>query len=221
MRVAFGDYGAETGPISCYRRSAIFVATEAWPPKVPAAARLRPLGIPVVQDEGAPEDTERSRPPGLGCGRYTPGLVREWEPVRIDSVPAAIEAAARRRGGNGLSYVVGDVTRLLPPPAVRRLRSWTLQEPQIDRRKYHDNSDVHDQPVPEVAPEEQDVHADHDGYHREHVKRGGYPVSHRFILVSTAPARLPCRPRLIRALCSAAAASVLPLGRRVLPGGCR
>ena len=47
-----------------------------------------------------------------------------------------------------------------------------------------------------MASEEQDVHADHDGYHREHVKRGGYPVSHRFILVSTKPARLTRRPRL-------------------------
>jgi uncharacterized NAD(P)/FAD-binding protein YdhS/SAM-dependent methyltransferase len=33
------------------------VATEAWPPNVPvAAARLRPLGIPVIQDEGAPDN---------------------------------------------------------------------------------------------------------------------------------------------------------------------
>lgn len=35
------------------------VATEAWPPNVPVAdERLRPLGIPVVQDEGAPENYE-------------------------------------------------------------------------------------------------------------------------------------------------------------------
>ncbi len=33
----------------------------------------------------------------------------------IDYVPAAIEASAKRRGVAGLSYVVGDVTRL--PPA--------------------------------------------------------------------------------------------------------
>jgi SAM-dependent methyltransferase len=33
------------------------VATEAWPPNVPVAAqRLCPLGIPVVQDEGAPDN---------------------------------------------------------------------------------------------------------------------------------------------------------------------
>jgi SAM-dependent methyltransferase len=69
------------------------------------------------------EEAERSRPLGraldLGCGRglYTPELTRRgWEAVGIDYVPAAIEAAkAKSRGAAGLSYVVGDVTRL--PPA--------------------------------------------------------------------------------------------------------
>jgi SAM-dependent methyltransferase len=66
------------------------------------------------------EETERSRPLGraldLGCGRgqYTPELARRgWEAVGIDNVPAAIEAAAAKsRDAAGLSYVVGDVTRL-------------------------------------------------------------------------------------------------------------
>jgi SAM-dependent methyltransferase len=69
------------------------------------------------------EENERSRPLGraldLGCGRgqYTPQLARRgWEAVGIDYVPAPVEAAAARsRGVVGLSYVVGDVTRL--PPA--------------------------------------------------------------------------------------------------------
>jgi SAM-dependent methyltransferase len=66
------------------------------------------------------EETERSRPLGraldLGCGRglYTPELARRgWQAVGIDYVPAAVEAAtAKSRGAAGLSYVVGDVTRL-------------------------------------------------------------------------------------------------------------
>jgi SAM-dependent methyltransferase len=66
------------------------------------------------------EETGRSRPLGcaldLGCGRgqYTPELARRgWEAVGIDYVPAAIEAAAAKsRGVDGLSYVLGDVTRL-------------------------------------------------------------------------------------------------------------
>lgn len=66
------------------------------------------------------EETGRSRPLGraldLGCGRgqYTPELARRgWEAVGIDSVPAAIEAAAAKsRGVAGLRFVAGDVTRL-------------------------------------------------------------------------------------------------------------
>ena len=66
------------------------------------------------------EESERARPLGraldLGCGRgqYTPQLARRgWQAVGIDYVPAAIEAAAANsRGTAGLSYVVGDVTRL-------------------------------------------------------------------------------------------------------------
>jgi len=45
--------------------------------------------------------------------------------------------------------------------------------PQIGRREHQGNSDVHYQPLPEPVPEEQDVHADHDGYQREHVKHDG------------------------------------------------
>src|SRR5215469_11595297 len=69
------------------------------------------------------EETGRSRPLGraldLGCGRglYTPELARRgWEAVGIDYVPAATKTAqAKSTGAAGLSYVVGDVTRL--PPA--------------------------------------------------------------------------------------------------------
>jgi len=43
------------------------VATEAWPPNVAVAAgRLRPLGIAVVHDEGAPDNTAQN---GTGRGR--------------------------------------------------------------------------------------------------------------------------------------------------------
>jgi hypothetical protein len=43
------------------------VATEAWPPNVPlAAARLRPLGIPVIWDEGARDNTDHV---SAGAGR--------------------------------------------------------------------------------------------------------------------------------------------------------
>src|SRR5881227_3930589 len=63
-------------------------------------------------------------------------------------------------------------------------RSWTLQEPQTERREHQDNPDIYYQPLPEVVPEEQDVHADHDGYQREHVKHDGYWSSHRSFLTT-------------------------------------
>ena len=65
-----------------------------------------------------------------------------------------------------------------------RPRSYPLQEPQIERQEDQDNSDVYHQPLPEVVPEEQNVHAYHDGYQREHVKHDDY-LSHRFVLLST------------------------------------
>jgi hypothetical protein len=60
-----------------------------------------------------------------------------------------------------------------------RLRSWTLQEPETDRREHRDNSDVYHQPCPELVPEEQDVHANYDGDQREHVKRDGCLPAYR------------------------------------------
>jgi hypothetical protein len=64
----------------------------------------------------------------------------------------------------------------------RRLRSCSLQEPQTERREHQDDPDVCHQALPEPMPEEQDVHADHDGYQREHVKHDGCLPSHRCTL---------------------------------------
>ena len=66
-------------------------------PNVPARSAVRSIWAAVAA----------STPPELAR--------RGWEAVGIDYVPAAIEAAAAKsRGVNGLSYVVGDVTRLSP-----------------------------------------------------------------------------------------------------------
>ncbi len=86
------------------------------------AERAHPPGSQHGRPPGSPPGHPPGRPLGraldLGCGRgqYTPELARRgWEAVGIDYVPAAIEAAeARSRGVAGLSYVVGDVTRLAP-----------------------------------------------------------------------------------------------------------
>ena len=64
-----------------------------------------------------------------------------------------------------------------------RTGSRTLQEPQTERREHQDNSDVRYQPLPEMSPEEQNVHDDHDGYQREHVQRDSCLPSHRSVLL--------------------------------------
>jgi SAM-dependent methyltransferase len=60
------DMGTGGGEVLArLRRPAMAVATESWPPNVPVAAhRLRPLGVGVVQTEGAPDnDTQRDDMP--------------------------------------------------------------------------------------------------------------------------------------------------------------
>ncbi|MEV6596387.1 class I SAM-dependent methyltransferase [Actinoplanes sp. NPDC051346] len=67
------------------------------------------------------EEAERPRPLGraldVGCGRgqFTPELAgRGWDATGIDYAPAAIEAA-RSKGVEGVTYVVGDVADLRWP----------------------------------------------------------------------------------------------------------
>ena len=69
---------------------------------------------------------------------------------------------------------------------MRQLRLWTLQEPEIERCEYQDNSNVYYQPPPEVMLEEQDIHTDNDGYQREHVKDDGCLSAHRLVLLCAA-----------------------------------
>jgi len=63
------------------------------------------------------------------------------------------------------------------------LRSRAFEEPQVERREYQDDSDVYYQARPEVVPEEQDIHTDHDRYQREHVKHDGCVSPHGFVLL--------------------------------------
>lgn len=62
------DMGTGGGEwLSRRRRPVRTVATEGWPPNVPlAAARLMPLGVVVVQDEGAVDNVEQATGPARG-----------------------------------------------------------------------------------------------------------------------------------------------------------
>src|SRR5271157_4144168 len=69
------------------------------------------------------------------------------------------------------------------PRSSRASRSSLLQEPQTERSEHQDNPDVYHQALPEPMPEEQDVHAYHDGYQREHVKHDACLPPHRSTLL--------------------------------------
>src|SRR5690348_16845599 len=93
-----------------------------------------------------------------------------------------------------------------------------LQEPQIKRRKHQDHSDVHHQPQPKLMPEEEDVHADHDAYHREHVEHNGRLSTHRWFPlcatgVSTLSSLYPDR-------CATHLRRAIPDRSQSVPGGC-
>jgi len=119
------------------------------------------------------------RPKGLGSIRT--GRLRQIDPPargHLDHVRELAVKGPRRSGAKVMLW---------------RLRSRRLQEPQIEGGKHQDNSDVHHQPLPEPVPEEQDVHADHDGHQREHVKHDGCLSSHPSFLLRAAESTKPWR----------------------------
>jgi hypothetical protein len=61
-----------------------------------------------------------------------------------------------------------------------------VQEPEVKRPEHEDNPDVYCEPLPELVPEEQDVHGDHDGDHRQHIEHDGWRSSHGHTMHPTA-----------------------------------
>jgi SAM-dependent methyltransferase len=111
-------------------RPPMTVATESWPPNVPvAAARLRPLGVHVIHNEGAPDNVDQVADERRGA-----------LPLRDN----AFHLVASRH----TAYVPGDLARILVPggrfltqqvgyglaPAFHRLLD--LPEPPPPPRRY-------------------------------------------------------------------------------------
>jgi SAM-dependent methyltransferase len=104
-------------------RASRTVATEGWPPNVPvAAARLLPLGIPVIRDEGAPDNTKQD---GTDRGRL---------PFR----GGAFALVANRHE----AFRATEVARVLAPGG-------TFITQQIDFHAYDDLCRILGLPVPE------------------------------------------------------------------------
>ena len=125
-------------------RPARTVATEAWPPNIGVArTRLEPLGITVVQDEGAPENVEQSEHETRG------GLPFPAESFALISnrhgafVPSELARVLVRGGVFLTEQVGGDYDEFydtlgLPRPSGRG-REWTRQRAttQLERAGLH------------------------------------------------------------------------------------
>lgn len=84
---------------SLSRRPACTVATESWPPNVPvAAARLRPLGVSVVHDEGAVDNVNQRLRQPLGRLAFRDGAF-DLVVNRHESFVASEVRRALRPGG--------------------------------------------------------------------------------------------------------------------------
>jgi hypothetical protein len=73
------------------------------------------------------------------------------------------------------SVMVQSAGSFLPTPEFS-------EDQEAERREHQNDPDVGYQPLREVVPEEQDVHADHDGYQREHVHHDAYLSCHGLVL---------------------------------------
>ena len=60
----------------------------------------------------------------------------------------------------------------------QNLLSSSLYESQIESYEHQDNSDVRDQPSPELTFEEQEIYANDDGYPQHQVKADNYVSFH-------------------------------------------
>ena len=81
----------------------------------------------------------------------------------------------RSRGGVRLAPTMGSRRLFFVRTSGRSDISWDAgcaaarSRNLTERREHQDNSHVYQQALPEPVPEEQNIHADHDGYQCEHV----------------------------------------------------
>ena len=187
------------------------VATEAWPPNVPiAAARLRPLGIPIVWDEGASDNTDEVGEDGgrmpFRTGAF-PLIINRHEAFRASEVSRVLAP-----GGTFITQQVDfhsydDLRELLGlevahqpeswlPAAVQQVRDAGLRVdqavPGYQRLRFHDVAGViyYLRVVPWAVPEFRlDVFTTR--LRAAHEKPGGWSVilrARRFLLAASKPA---------------------------------
>jgi SAM-dependent methyltransferase len=123
---------------------ALTVATEGWPPNVSVAARrLRPLGIPVLQVDGAPDNVDQGAalsPRDAGGGMPFRSASFHLVTNRHESFVASAVARVLAPGGHFLTQQVGspwadEFYRLLDvplPPAPPRRWELSLAVTQVE-----------------------------------------------------------------------------------------
>jgi hypothetical protein len=58
-----------------------------------------------------------------------------------------------------------------------------VQVPEIERSEYQDDPDVCRQPLPDLVPEYENIHADDDSHHREDVQHNARVSCHLIVLL--------------------------------------
>jgi len=71
---------------------------------------------------------------------------------------------------------------MVQPPGSFLSAPESSEDQETERREHQNDPDVGYQPLREVVPEEQNVHADHDGYQRKHVKHDACLSCHSLVL---------------------------------------
>jgi SAM-dependent methyltransferase len=119
------DMGTGGGEFLSARRRAAGrnVATEGWPPNVPiAAARLAPLGVAVVHDEGAVDNLDQEAGPARGRLPFRPGafdlVVNRHEAFTAAEVRRVLRPGCTflTQQGNAGARQFHELLGLAPPP---------------------------------------------------------------------------------------------------------
>ena len=71
---------------------------------------------------------------------------------------------------------------MVQPPGSFLSAPESSEDQETERREHQNDPDVGYQPLREVVPEDQNVHADHDGYQRKHVKHDACLSCHSLVL---------------------------------------
>ncbi len=126
-----------------------------WPHMIWAAAGCAALvGWPVGASRRGPSVPWGLRPAESACAVVVLLALVTWFAAELITGGGEAGLAERVFGAAQALWPLAVVVSCRRPVARRRVRSRPLQEPEIARHEYQDDSDVYQQPRPELVPEE-------------------------------------------------------------------